>query len=462
MKNVVKAISNFLSYQLRSVTGKVGNKRNTKIKQNAMVSLVIMVLSNLTAFILMPVVIGYLDVTKYGLWLTINSILAWIFLLDLGLSGGLRTRLAEALARKDIEDANILINTSYAFMGILMLVLSTAYYLISPFIDWRRLFNAPPDYAGELNQLMTVVVIFFFLRFALQIVNGMYTAVQRNSVSNLMNFATQLLSLVAILGFAGQIQGSLFWIGFIYSLSPLIVFALGTILFFRCFKQFKLSFRYIKLSALKRVLDIGIFEFIDQIAFIILMSATNFIIAHISSPAQVVPYHVTMRIFGIFLTVFTVATNPLTPAFTEAFTLDDHSWIKATFRKTNKLFFICSLGVLMMIPFSKPIFSFLVKGKAELSYMLVIIIAVTTLIRMYVSVFNKFLTGCGKVRLIAVTSLFSAFLYLFFVFVIGDYFDIGVNGVLASQLAVGLITAPVMIIQTHKVLKHKAKGIWAR
>ena len=129
---------------------------------------------------------------------------------------------------------------------------------------------------------MMVVVIFFLARFVLQIVNGMFTAMQRNSVSNIMNFIVQLLSLIGILVFARLIQGSLFWIGFIYSLSPLIVLLVGTFIFFYSYKQFKLSFRYVKKSALKKVLSIGVFEFLDQIAFIVLMSATNFIIANIS------------------------------------------------------------------------------------------------------------------------------------------------------------------------------------
>lgn len=452
----------FVFHQFNAIKGKTGNKRNNRIKQNALVSLITMVFSNITAFILMPVVIGYLDVTKYGLWLTINSVLAWVFLLDMGLSGGLRTRLAEAMATNDTEQANILINTSYAFLALLMLALVVIYYAVSPLINWVGLFNAPPDMNAELNSLMMVVVIFFLARFVLQIVNGMFTAMQRNSVSNIMNFIVQLLSLIGILVFARLIQGSLFWIGFIYSLSPLIVLLVGTFIFFYSYKQFKLSFRYVKKSALKKVLSIGVFEFLDQIAFIVLMSATNFIIANISSPAEVVPYHVTMRIFGLFLTVFTMATNPLTPAFTEAYTLRDLGWIKKIFNKTNKLVILCTIGVILMIPLSKPIFGYLVKGKSELSYLLVSIIAIKTMIRIYSSVFTKFLTGCGKVRLIAISSMVNALIYLGIVIGLGSMVDFGVNEVVVVQLLLGLITASIAIAQTKKVLANKAFGLWSR
>jgi len=447
--------------EVKSIIGKSGNTRSGKVKRNAIISFIVMILTNLIAFLLMPIVISYLDVTKYGIWLTINSVLAWVFLFDLGLSGGLRTRLAQALAKNEIEDANILINTSYAFLTVIMLILCLLYYLISPFVNWVKIFNAPSNLTNELNMLMKVVVLFFLLRFILQIINGIYTAIQKNSIINIMSLFTQLLSLVSILLFAKWINGSLFWIGFIYSISPLIVLIIGNIIFFNNYTDFKLSLKYIKLSALKRILNIGIYEFIDQIAFIILMSATNLIIAQVTSPGAVVPYHVTMRIFGIFLTVYTLATNPLIPAFTEAYTIDDFSWIKNVLKKINQLYIICALGVILMIPLSKPIFNFLVKGKVQMSYSLTIIIVTLTLLRMFGAVYTKFLTGCGKVRLIGISSIISATIYILFIVFFGKKLSFGIHGILLLQLLLGIITTSIVFIQSKKVLNKQDIGIWS-
>ena len=447
--------------EVKSIIGKSGNTRSGKVKRNAIISFIVMILTNLIAFLLMPIVISYLDVTKYGIWLTINSVLAWVFLFDLGLSGGLRTRLAQALAKNEIEDANILINTAYAFLTIIMLILCLLYYLISPFVNWVKIFNAPSNLTNELNMLMMVVVLFFLLRFILQIINGIYTAIQKNSIINIMSLFTQLLSLVSILLFAKWINGSLFWIGFIYSISPLIVLIIGNIIFFNNYTDFKLSLKYIKLSALKRILNIGIYEFIDQIAFIILMSATNLIIAQVTSPGAVVPYHVTMRIFGIFLTVYTLATNPLIPAFTEAYTIDDFSWIKNVLKKINQLYIICALGVILMIPLSKPIFNFLVKGKVQMSYSLTIIIVTLTLLRMFSAVYTKFLTGCGKVRLIGISSIISATIYILFIVFFGKKLTFGIHGILLLQLLLGIITTSIVFTQSRKVLNKQDIGIWS-
>jgi O-antigen/teichoic acid export membrane protein len=450
-----------INKEIKSIIGKNGNTRSGKVKKNAITSFIVMILTNLISFLLMPIVLSYLDVTKYGIWLTINSVLAWVFLFDLGLSGGLRTRLAQALAKNEIEDANILINTSYAFLTVIMLILCLLYYLISPFVNWVKIFNAPSNLTNELNMLMMVVVLFFLLRFILQIINGIYTAIQKNSIINIMSLFTQLLSLVSILLFAKWINGSLFWIGFIYSISPLIVLIIGNIIFFNNYTNFKVSLKYIKLSALKRVLNIGIYEFMDQIAFIILMSATNLIIVQVTSPGAVVPYHVTMRIFGIFLTVYTLATNPLIPAFTEAYTIDDFLWIKNVFKKINQLFIICALGVILMIPLSKPIFNFLVKSKVQMSYSLTIIIVSLTLLRMFGAVYTKFLTGCGKVRLIGMSSIISATIYILFIVFFGKKLSFGIHDVLLLQLLLGIITTCIVFMQSKKVLNKQDTGIWS-
>lgn len=75
-----------------------GSGRSAVIKKNASVSLIVMLLTNLTSFLLVPIVLGYLDMTRYGVWLTVNSVLNWVFLMDMGLGGGLRTRMAQAVA----------------------------------------------------------------------------------------------------------------------------------------------------------------------------------------------------------------------------------------------------------------------------------------------------------------------------------------------------------------------------
>ena len=97
-----------------------GSGRSAVIKKNASVSLIVMLLTNLTSFLLVPIVLGYLDMTSAGLADSELGIKLGVPH-GYGIGGGLRTRMAQAVAVGDIEDANVLINTCYAAMCLIMI-----------------------------------------------------------------------------------------------------------------------------------------------------------------------------------------------------------------------------------------------------------------------------------------------------------------------------------------------------
>jgi O-antigen/teichoic acid export membrane protein len=51
----------------------------------------------LVSFLSVPLTIGYLGSERYGVWLLLSSLLAWVRLADLGIGNGLRTAIASAL-----------------------------------------------------------------------------------------------------------------------------------------------------------------------------------------------------------------------------------------------------------------------------------------------------------------------------------------------------------------------------
>ncbi|MFA7572529.1 MAG: hypothetical protein WCY24_02295, partial [Lutispora sp.] len=72
---------------LRKVKGYFtsGNPRTVKLKQNVGASFIIKGVSIILGLIKVPILLSYLDSEKYGVWLTISSILMWIQNFDLGL-----------------------------------------------------------------------------------------------------------------------------------------------------------------------------------------------------------------------------------------------------------------------------------------------------------------------------------------------------------------------------------------
>ena len=73
---------------------KEGVKRSTKVKKNVLSLFFIKGLSVLVGLIMVPMTINFLDETRYGIWITLSSVIAWMSFLDIGLGHGLRNSLA--------------------------------------------------------------------------------------------------------------------------------------------------------------------------------------------------------------------------------------------------------------------------------------------------------------------------------------------------------------------------------
>ena len=73
-----------------------GNERSVIIKKNIAASLVLKCVSILISLQVVPLTIDYINPTKYGIWLTLSSIIAWLSYFDLGFAHGFRNRFAEA------------------------------------------------------------------------------------------------------------------------------------------------------------------------------------------------------------------------------------------------------------------------------------------------------------------------------------------------------------------------------
>ena len=89
-----------------------GNERSVMVKRNIAVSLVMKCISILISLQVVPLTIGYVNSTKYGIWLTLSSIIAWLSYFDLGFAHGFRNRFAEARAKNNMKLAREYVSTT--------------------------------------------------------------------------------------------------------------------------------------------------------------------------------------------------------------------------------------------------------------------------------------------------------------------------------------------------------------
>ena len=124
----------------------------------------------LVSFLSVPLTIGYLGKERYGVWILLSSLLAWVRLTDLGISNGLRSAIASALGsgRPDLARAHI--STAFALLSTIAAAVGLVAAVAWPWIDWVALFGITTEEArAEVGPAIATSFGFFLLVFPLSI-----------------------------------------------------------------------------------------------------------------------------------------------------------------------------------------------------------------------------------------------------------------------------------------------------
>jgi O-antigen/teichoic acid export membrane protein len=156
-----------------------------------------------------PLTLHVLDAERYGLWITIGSMLGWLSIADLGLGNGLTNQIAAAQARGDREAARVAVSTSFAIIGVVTALMAALFALAFPFVPWRAVFAVTPRVGdAELSITIALCAGIFFAQFPLGLVEKIYSGFQEGYVSNAWAVAANVLTVLALVAVV-RLEGGL-------------------------------------------------------------------------------------------------------------------------------------------------------------------------------------------------------------------------------------------------------------
>ena len=436
-----------------------GAQRSAIVKKNILGSLAIKLVSILTSFLLVPMTLGYVSAEIYGVWLTISSILHWLTYMDIGVTHGLKNRLNECLARKDYTKGKSLVSTTYAIMFAIFVPLSVLLIVVSPWVDWCRILNVDPSNQEIIIKTMQVLFVFIALQMIVNVFVAVVAAYQKTALSSLFAVLGQVCSLCIIGMMSIFVKPSLLNLAFAYSMMPIMIVLIASIIYFKTtMKEVAPSFRSINTAYIKDLWGLGIRFFIIQVQMIILYQATNILISHIAGPESVTQYNIAYKLLNIVVMVYTIILNPLWPAFTDAYTKQDYSWMNDMYRKMQKLYLLLCMMICTIVILSPVIIKLWVGDKVSVPFILTLSIAVYTLIHCWDSLQVILINGTGKVKLQSYVIIIGIVLHIPLSLFLGRY--IGIIGVVASMSIINIIYASFFTTQIRKILNNTATGIW--
>lgn len=441
-----------------------GQKRSVKAKKNILASFFIRGASIGVSLLLVPITINYINPSRYGVWLTLSSIIGWFAFFDIGLTQGLRNKFAEAKAKGEDELCQIYVSTTYAILTLIFAAVWSIFLLINPNLNWANILKVPVEMTSEVSVLAVIIFTYFCLQFVLKIITTLIIADQQPAKSSLIEVLGQILSLLVIIILVKTTEGSLVKLGLALCVSPIAVLLGANLFFFNgSLQKYKPKFKKIKFSYAKGLFNLGIVFFVIQIAGIIQFQTANVIIARSFGSEDVTNYNIVYKYFGMLNMLFAIFLAPFWSASTEAYFKNDILWIKNAIRKYNKLLLVLAgIGAIMLL-FSTQVYDlWLKKGTVHIQFTLSLWGYLYFLLTMFASTYVYFLNGINALRLQFIACIISPIIYISIALVLISYLKMGVYALFVASIIAnfnGYILSP---LQYHMIIFKNKKGIWTK
>jgi len=444
---------------LNPIKLKSSHIRTWNIQKNILFSFLLKGISIGISLLLVPLTLNYLDKERYGLWLTLSSIVSWASLFDIGLGNGFRNKFAEALTVKDDELAKTYVSTTFVLLSIIICCVLVVFFVINPFLDWRRILNTTTETRHTLSLLAIICFSFFALRFIFNLVTTIFLADQQSALADLVGVVGSLLSLIIIFLLMQIGERSLLYLGLALSACPVLALVIACFTAFAGrYRKYRPSFKSVDFKQSKGLVGLGFLFFVPQICGLIVFATSNIIIAQIFSPTEVTIYNIAYKYFSLVMLFFQIIITPFWSGFTEAFIRQDFIWIKKVIHKLVLIWGISCIGLILMVLASNTVYRLWVGSQIVIPMTLSVGLAIYISIHIWNTIFASFNNGVSKtfiqVGLSLITGLSFIPLTIFF------SKKIGLAGIpLAMGLSIfhGSIISP---IQYKKIISNKAKGIW--
>lgn len=451
--SLLSKFSHFINY---------GSKRTITVKKNILGSFGIKGFSLLITLFLVPLTIDLLDKEKYGIWITIFSIVSWFNLLDMGIGNGFRNKFAEAIALGNDNLGKQYVQTFYSSMGIIAFVFLLLFTLVNQSVNWHKILNLNSTFDENISQIIWFVFALFCVQLYIKNISTILMALQKTVESNAIILFTNVASFVLIYILKLSGWASLFSIALSFMIGPILVYLIASIYYFntKLFVFKPVLFTFPKKKFVNNLIGLGLKFFFIQITSIVMYLSSNIIITQLYGPAEVTPYNVAFRLYSSIQVVFSIIVTPFWSAFTEAYTKNDYVWMKNSIRKLIVIWFVFSIGVSVVWLLSPYIFKIWVGEKVGISNSLSLQFAFFVIINSLSSIFMFFVNGIGKISIASIGATFQLITYIPLAIFLSKYNNLHLVGIVLATNICLIIPLIFVLFQTKKILNETASGIW--
>lgn len=317
----------------------------------AAASKVAIVVANLA---IMPLMLSHLGLERYGIWLTLQSLLGMVALVDLGIPNAAQNAMTSAAARRDLQRLGNLASTALALLCGISATILAAVFASWWALPWQTLLPAGD---GRTSNEVAIGAAVFAAAFALSgplgFVESVSAAFQQASIGNLARTAAAVGALAAT--WLAVAAGASFEVVCIATVSPLLLAWAGAwAVALSMHPEVHVRPGVVSAQTGSSLLRSGLAFYGIQVCAVLGFGIDSILLSALSGPAAVTQYAVPQRIFSLVLVAATVCLAPLWPAYADARARSDQPWISHTLKfslaATMLLASVAALAVALTLP----------------------------------------------------------------------------------------------------------------
>ncbi len=406
------------------------------------------IVSMATSILTVRLTFRYLGAERYGMWMTITSVVMMMSFADLGIGNGLINIMADVVGRKDWLAARKASASAFWVLNGIAALFALAMAAAYPFINTSRLFNLRSPLAmHEAGPALLVFFYCFVLNLPMCAIRNIQTGMQNGFVNNLWDSLGSVASLLALL-LAIRIHGGLPLLVLSLAAPPVLVSMLnGLELFGRSHPELLPSPSAFSRDSASRLFHTGMMFFLLALAISVGMQTDNIVIAQILGAKSVAAYAVPARLFNMVNAFLNMLSGAMWPAYADAVTHSDGPWIRRTFRRVavGGTVFTIVAAVFLAI-FGNQILAVWVGPQMHASAALLAVFGFQSVLYAYLQPMNFLLNGVGQLRAQVIAALVMAVLNLALsIFFVIHYGIIGaVLGTVISTLVAQVVPLTVL------------------
>lgn len=425
----------FRAFDLTTADGRA-KERQRRVALTALASALAKVISVSTALVSVPLTLRYLGAERYGMWMTMSSLVAMLGFADLGVGNGLLALVASANGRDDRARIRACAASAYCVLSLVAVAVIATFGLAYPWLDWVRIFNVQTETARmEAGPASAALVCCFALTIPLNVVQKVQSGLQRGFAASLWQCLSSLIGLIGVLVVIHW-RGPLPCLVLAFAGAPLLAAALNSVTFFRySAPDVAPAWRAVSLPTIRSIMGVGILYFVLQVVAAAAYTSDAVIIAQKLGAPAVAVYSVPAQMFGLIGALIAMALMPLWPAYSEAIARGDRTWALRSLKRSLGVSVGVSsiLSALLVIMGTQVIALWVGRAVAPPPAQLLVGLGVWKVVEAGGNALAIFMNGANVVKFQVVTALASALAGVVLkIILVGE---IGIAGVVWATVA---------------------------